>query len=138
MEERNQSIRKMKKYCFLKTNEFFKRFVKNSRFFTERTIFWNKLFSFFLLIKRFFEIFFEKNSSFFWTNDFIERSFSKKTNETDVKWLIILRKNEFCFNKQTKWVVHEQWTNEMKKSNMPVSTLQQVYFMYILHFEHAK
>ena len=88
--------------------------------------------------KTIFRNIFEKNSSFFWTNDFIERSFRKKTNEIDVKWLIILRKIEFCFNKQTKWVVHEQWTNKMKKSNVPVSTLQQVFFMYILHFELAK
>ena len=36
-------------------------------------------------------------------------------NEIEEKWTVILRTNELS-SKRTKWVVHDQWTNEMKTS----------------------
>ena len=75
-----------KNYYFFMNKQFFPTNSKNS-FFTERTILINKL--------------------FYWTN------------KVDGKWTIYLRTNEIIFfewlRKRKKWVVHERWTNEMKK-----------------------
>ena len=59
--------------------------------FSERTIFRNKLF---------------EKTIFYWTNIFFEQIFKK--------WAIVLRTNAINFIFE-RWVVNEQWTNEMKK-----------------------
>ena len=49
------------------------------------------------LNERFFEIF--NAIVFYWANDFNERLFSKKTNETYGKWTTILIKNKIIFER---------------------------------------
>ena len=58
------------------------------------------------------------NKRIYYMNDFIERSFSEKTNEMYWKWMIILRTNKINYltieKKRTKGAVYERWTNKMQ------------------------
>ena len=106
-DERNGSFIEIKNYCFWKKKRFkivwmnLKKLnekivekigKKPQSVFSERTIFRNKLF--------------EKTIIFYWTNIFFEQIFKK--------WAIVLRTNAINFIFE-RWVVNEQWTNEMKK-----------------------
>ena len=73
-------------------------------FFTECTIFSN----WFLKNYRF-----SLKKRFYWTNDYTVSSFNEKTDETDGKLTMVLRKNEIIFlndwKKRTKWS-EKNWT----------------------------
>ena len=105
----------------------FGKILKNYGFLTEQTIF-NKLFKkrqFFRTIDVFKQTYFfsertiSPNKRLKWTNNFTKRPLMRKqTNEIEGKLTIILRTNEINFlnywNKRTKWVVYEWWTNNVK------------------------
>ena len=115
-----------KKYRFFNwTNQSFQRILKINLVFYWTTYFFGTNFlkkrSFFYWTYDFIEKMILLNETFYWTNDFSERSFSELRNEIYGKWPIILRKNKTNFFKQlkktrTKSIIHEQWTNKMKKS----------------------
>ena len=57
------------------------------------------------------------NEQFYWTNDFSERLFCENMNDNFENKRFQL----FDWKKRTNLAVYERWTNEMKKSNAPIS-----------------
>lgn len=73
--------RTWKKDSFSPNERNFQKISKNDRSFTERAIFRGKNYL--------------KTIIFYWTNDFIERSFSEKMNEINEEWV---RTKSICLN----------------------------------------
>ena len=66
---------------------------------------------------------------FYWTNNFTERLFSKKTNVVDGKCTIILRLNKinFFLNHWKKWIVYD-WTINGRKEKSGMRPFLATYF----------